>query len=287
MTDFDIEDEEPIRRLNRDLLKAAQDLAPAEVRYIVDGYYAIQEYRKSANNQARSAQEREEPTLLLDWLAHEAETIEGQIKRAMQAWVTAPNQRARHWASAQKGIGPVLAAGLFAHFDIERAPTAGHFWSFAGLNPEQVWRKGEKRPWNASLKTLCWKVGDSFVKVSGRPDAVYGQAYRERKQFELEQDAAYAHRDQATTALQRPKLTDNQRQYYDEGRLPPGRLDLRARRWAVKLFLSHLHHVMYEEHYGTPPPFPYVINQMGHTHYLGPKRDGPAISRNRREYRQS
>lgn len=171
----------------------------------------------------------------------------------------------------QKGIGPVLAAGLLAHLDITRAPTAASCRSFAGLNPTVKWEKGQRRPWNATLKTLCWRVGDSFVKVSNRDDATYGQAYRQRKLQEVERSEGGLFADQATISLERPKLSTLQHAAYDAGKLPAGRLDLRARRWAVKLFLAHLHAVMFEDTYGTPPPMPYVIEQLGHVHYLGPE----------------
>ena len=43
-----------------------------------------------------------------------------------------------------------------------------------------------------------------------------------------------------------------------------------AKRWAVKIFLAHLHHVMYVEHYGAEPPKPYAIDILGHGHMIGP-----------------
>jgi hypothetical protein len=44
---------------------------------------------------------------------------------------------------------------LLARIDIVKAPTAGHIWRYAGLDPTVRWNKGEKRPWNAGLKVLC------------------------------------------------------------------------------------------------------------------------------------
>jgi hypothetical protein len=44
------------------------------------------------------------------------------------------------------------------------------------------------------------------------------------------------------------------------------RLDLRARRYAVKLFLSGYHEAAYRLHYGTVPPEPYAIDILGHAH---------------------
>jgi hypothetical protein len=47
-------------------------------------------------------------------------------------------------------------------------------------------------------------------------------------------------------------------------------LHARAKRYAVKLFLAHLHEVWYREHYKTAPPIPYPIAHLGHAHYIAP-----------------
>ena len=53
--------------------------------------------------------------------------------------------------------------------------------------------------------------------------------------------------------------------------LPPAHIHARAKRYAVKLFLSHWHHVAYMIEYdGQEPPKPYILNQDGHTHFLAP-----------------
>ena len=59
--------------------------------------------------------------------------------------------------------------------------------------------------------------------------------------------------------------------------LPPGRIHARARRYAVKLFVSHLHHVMYEAEFGTPPPKPYIFTRPEHTHFIAPPEPYPSI----------
>jgi hypothetical protein len=53
-----------------------------------------------------------------------------------------------------------------------------------------VGAKGQKRPHNAKLKVLCWKIGDSFVKQQSRENDVYGKVYGERKRLELERNDA-------------------------------------------------------------------------------------------------
>ena len=57
--------------------------------------------------------------------------------------------------------------------------------------------------------------------------------------------------------------------------LPPAHIDMRARRYAVKLFLSHLQECWYREVYDCDPPAPYAITQGGHAHYIAPPQIRP------------
>lgn len=240
-------------------------------RWLVDYYYSIQGFRIQAQGQIRAiTQGADEGTFLIgEQLLGDTSDIEKRIRKALDAYTDqlVPSR----WAKSICGIGPVIAAGLAAHIDIEKAPTAGHIWRFAGLDPTVKWEKGHRRPWNASLKVLCWKLGDSFVKVSGREADVYGKVYRARKELEVERNEAGMFADTAKEALETRHFKDvGTRQIYETGKLPAGRLDLRARRYAVKLFLSHYQWVAYEDHYGEPPPKPYVIEHLGHAHFIAP-----------------
>ena len=127
-----------------------------------------------------------------------------------------------------------------------------------------------KRPWNASLKTLCWKIGESFVKVSNNPDDFYGHLYPERKVQEETRNQAGQYADQAAAKLEKFKIGRGTDAYkaYSTGFLPPAHIHSRAERWTVKLFLSHYHAVAYEVHYGTPAPKPYVFDHLGHQRFI-------------------
>lgn len=254
-------------RLTKDLKEAAITLSDDEARYLVDYYYICQEDRKRASNQERALSETTEPHQLISWLKGETGTLEKQIARALDAY--SASKPIGDWARSVCGIGPIISAGLMAHIDIEKAPTAGHIWRFAGLDPTNKWEKGKKRPWNASLKTLCWKIGESFVKVSGNDNDIYGKVYAKRKELEIQRNEAGEFSDQAKAVLESVP-GHAQKAIYKEGKLPPGHLHARAKRYAVKLFLSHWHHKAYEFHYGNPPPFPYPIAILGHAHYVPP-----------------
>jgi Transposase IS116/IS110/IS902 family len=257
-------------RLSRDLKKAAGQLTAGQARYLVDTYYQVQQFRITAAHESRQAVEAQEPTEFLAWVSRVTKRLEGSLQAALKAY--AEEQVPGRWAMSIVGIGPVLAAGLLAHIDIEKAKTAGAIWRFAGLDPTVTWNKGEKRPWNASLKVLCWKIGESFVKVKGREGAIYGQLYEHRKALELEKNARGEYGSQAAHMLSAKKWRKEtiSRAAYEEGKLPQGHVHARAKRWAVKLFLAHYHHVAYEVRFGQPPPMPYVISILGHGDYVGP-----------------
>ena len=260
---------EGIERLRKDIRKATE-LGRDEARFLVDAYYTTQENRIRASHQARSLAQGEEPNAVVAWLLDQQWTLEREIRQVLDDFSSRSNPGV--WAKSVCGIGPVIAAGLLCHIDIEQAPTVGHIWRFAGLDPTVEWKKKERRPWNADLKRLCWLIGESFVKVSGRESDVYGKVYLARKEQEVAKNEAGMFADQAAQALATKKWRDDTqaKAHYDAGKLPPGRIHSRAKRYATKLFLSHLHHTMYEDHFGTPPPKPYVVTHLGHAHYIPP-----------------
>jgi hypothetical protein len=254
-------------RLPKDLRAAAATLADNEVRYLVDTYYQLQEFRKATHNQVRAVTDTEEPHATLGWFGDQFDLLEKQVRGALDTYSAADPLSA--WARVNVGVGPVIAAGLRAHIDIEKAPTVGHIWRFAGLDPTVRWEKGQKRPWNASLKTLCWKLGDSFTKFSGRDDCFYGGLYRHRKEFEVNRDVEDGNAETAKRTLEERRIQDKAtRAIYESGHLPAGRLDLRARRWAVKLFLAAYHQAGWRLAYGEDPVKPYVIEHLNHAHLV-------------------
>ncbi len=324
-----------VQKLSRDLAMSAVSLSDDEARFLVDAYYMMQDNRIRTAGQIRSMSSTGEPHAVLAWLLGENEVLEKQVARALDKYSAA--SPVGEWARSQKGIGPIIAAGLLAHIDITKCPTAGHIWSFAGLDPRVKWhsaadiaqmakdagkdidqviasvaakigrspgnilrlaqtfaRKRSKeegediavveitredalralktRPWNASLKTLCWKIGESFVKVSGDENAFYGQLYRKRKLQELADNDVGKFAAQAAAKLENFNIGKGTDAYkaYAAGRLPPAHIHARAKRYAVKMFLSHLHDVWYREHFEEAPPKPFAIAMLGHAHYIEP-----------------
>ncbi len=351
-----------IERLDRETRNQAADMSITEARYFVDAYYQQQEYRKAVENQIRAATEAGEMTGPLKWYGERTAEMESRIKSILAAWVK--GRDLGRWCDSVTGIGPVIGAGLMAHIDITKTPTAGGIWRFAGLDHTQRWLGTEKakkavseyaakhgdlnlvipmlaeyigtrpetlrrlatsdnkgkpikltkeslskaaarRPWNATLKTLCWKIGESFVKVAARENDLYGGLYLKRKAQEIEANERGDFAGQAKSKLETtkigktteaylwyagcltPELAAGLREMPAEKRgaalkqvagkpgsgvpmLPPAHIHARAKRWAVKLFLAHYHHMAYRIEYGCEPPKPYVIEHLGHVHEIKP-----------------
>ena len=330
--------------LNRDLLEVTFTMSAQEARFLVDLYYQIQDERKRAAGQIRATTASGEPNDLLKFFFGRWEKLENDIKKALDRY--SKNHPACIWMCENVlGIAGVLSVGLVAHFDIKKAPTVGHFWNFAGLNPAVEWegKKGaeaafkecdgdpdkiaamtgrkpaqmrewaalgkkkflanlSKPPYNKKLKMLCWKIGESFLKLHNNPKSYYGKVYFNRMIMEWTNNAAGKFADQAknsragdTTATanwtegrykgsdvaklipqiinhellpsKMPEMLERVGKGEGTRMLCPGQILARSKRYAVKRFLAHLHEVWYMKEFGKDPPNPYPIAHLGHAHW--------------------
>ena len=260
-----------LKELTQDL-RAAQKMTKQEARYLVDMYYQMQDYRIQSHNQVRQAatDPEVEPNAALRAMAENMEIMEKNIRYALDKYTD--SLPIGQWLKSICGIGPVCAAGLIAHIDIAKVQTAGQIHAFAGLDPTKEWKKGEKRPHNAKLKCLCWKIGQSFVKVSGNDKDIYGHIIKERKAYEQAKNEAGEYADQAAAMLKKKAFgaETDARKWYEQGMLPPAHIQRRAERYGVKIFLSHLFEVWYEMEHGKKPPAPFAIAILNHAHYIAP-----------------
>lgn len=264
--EIDVDPKLLVKLARKDLKAAVLKLSKSDIRFLVDYYYTMQEHRISVGNQVRSL--GDEPNVLLSHLFGETQNVEKTIKSALDIYTD--HEPVGNWLKSIYGIGPVISAGFLCHIDITKAPTLGHILSFAGWEPDIKWEKGQKRPWNAKLKALCWKAGESFVKLSKKEECFYGRLLVKRKMQEVNNNEAGLYKEQALARVGTVGKTTDAYKYYSEGKLPPAHIHARARRYAVKILLSHLHTIMYWNEYKTAPPVPYAMAHRGHVDYIPP-----------------
>lgn len=348
-----------LKLLDKDTKVAARQLDRSGARPLVYTYYRTQKLRIVLGNQIAALVRSGSNSAVLRHFYDQYRAQERQMVQVLGAWAKGSDEHPNvpgNWLLGQKGIGPVLAAGILAYIDITRAPVVGHIWRFAGLDPTAVWinkadlrkklneqsfdfgqpitqdaimqvaevvnRKwynlmktaipretlaehseteprdlmhtitmdsllsaASLRPHSAEFKVIMWRVGDSFVKTSTnsedgkRKAGYYGMMYRQRKQWAVAKNERGGYRELAAQTLVERNIQDKKtRATYESGKLPDGRIELMSRRYAEKLLLSHLHHVMYKDHYGVEPPKPYPIAYLGHVHYLPPPESETAVA---------
>lgn len=257
-----------VDKVGRDLDKSISTLSIDEIRYLVGAYYQMQRQRIRAGNQVFALSNSQTPHEIFAWYQSNTLQLEKYILKVLDHY--GDSRVTGRWAKSIRGIGPVIAAALEAHIDIEKALKVSALWAFAGLDPTRVWGKGEKRPWNAELKVACWKAGESFVKVSGHPRSFYGKLYRERKVQEIIRNTNLEFKDQAEAILAAKRIGKDTEAYkvYSIGMLPAAHIHARAKRYAVKIFLSHWHQVAYRERFGEEAPKPWVIAHGGHVDFI-------------------
>lgn len=233
-----LELQEQVSKLNKQLKKDATNLSKSDLRFFVDMYYQIQRHRIRAGLQVKAAKrDGEEPNPILIWLDDNFKKLENYVKNVLDLYTSA--HPVGRWAKSIPGIGPVTAAGLLAFIDIEKAPTVGHIWRYAGLDPTLEWGPGQKRPYNARLKTICYHISAGFVRNKNRANFLYGEIYEKRKEYESEKNEWGDYREQAEQILKKRRIGQDTEAYkwYIQGKLPPAHIDARARRYTVKLFL--------------------------------------------------
>lgn len=146
---------EPITRIKRDIMSASKLISDNEARFLVDTYYQVQQFRIASAAQVRQLDGNGEPNDFLSWTLSTFEYTEKQIKNALDKYTD--QIVIGRWAKSIPGIGPVLAAGLSAYIDIERAPTAGAIWRYAGLDATSKWHGREA---SAELVKTAFEVED-------------------------------------------------------------------------------------------------------------------------------
>jgi hypothetical protein len=115
--------------------------------------------------------------------------------------------------------------------------------------------KGTLSDYNDELKSLCYKLGDQFIKQG----EIYRELYDKAKE-------TYMVRDDLIKEMESKK---GKKTKFGETK-GTAHINNMARRFAVKIFLEHLWRV-WRESEGLEAPMPYPISILGHADYIPPK----------------
>ena len=247
------------------------------VRYLVDTYYQRQEGRKATANQLLASSESQEPNVLLQYLTIQDLLCEETIHGALDSWCQIDPAAA--WFREARGIGPVISAALCAYIDLDKAKTPSAVWRFFGLDPTAIWKPKCRRPWCHDAKLLAFRMGRVFQFAKSDEKCLYGQIYRKAFDREVARNESGEHEQLCKDELQKrgEKMSENQRSYYEKGRIPDQRVILRAMRKAVKVALAHFWTGAMMIKTGKPQLPVYIIGREGHTHEILPPQGWPKI----------
>lgn len=117
-----------------------------------------------------------------------------------------------------------------------------------------------KPPFNRELKKLCYNIGQCLIKNSNKEDSLYGRLYKERKAYETLKNENLDYADQAAALLKENNYKDKEtKETLESGKLTKGHINMRAMRYAVKMFLSHYYEMWYLSENGSTPRTPWVL----------------------------
>lgn len=195
------------------------------------------------------------------------------------------------WLQNIKGISSVLAGNLVKNFGYcEDYKYVSSLWRHTGYDPDGAKGrvKGNEIHYNPKLKTLMWKVSDSFVK---QRTPVYRKIYDEEKirqsKTRYTVESTDKNRivgdilDETVGKIKkgtRIKL-DNYKKFMKNAtengktqvkiRLSDGHIDARAKRKMVKIFMQH-YWMIGRQLKGLEIGLPYPHEKLGHKSFIQP-----------------
>lgn len=260
---------------------------------VVQAREEIQRMRMRLNNRVLAGQrEMDDPSLIpgnLAGLPEQVEIWEGKLTEDLETLMKDAQPIAIQ-AMAVPGVGPTTIARILAEIDIYLAEYPSSLHKFAGFAPgfdkmrkgeldEETGRRkrGNKRAYNARLKTACRVQADSLMKMgigAIKKAAFPGLEADERK----ERWDALSPRQKHNLALKHGRdlyardYLKRRVQTEDRG-WTNDHIHSDALRIMIKLFLSHLWE-RWRMLEGLPTERPYIVNGSNGHNYIAPEERG-------------
>jgi len=153
-----------------------------------------------------------------------------------------------------KGISAILSANLIKEFGYcENAQYISSLWKYCGMHVNDgqapVRKKGEKLEFDARLRTMVWKISDSFVK---QRTPFYRKIYDKEKKKQVKMLDGFLEglskedlkkfnklKKEKSDGTKRKKMRDFVSKVDPKAPVSLMNAELRARRKMVKIFLAH------------------------------------------------
>ena len=167
------------------------------IKMLVNLHYQMQDMRKALREQIRAIypdyNEKQDyennkdvsiaNVFILDWLLKNFAIIEAGTSKFLE--LTCNSTEVGRWLIQIKGIGPALAAGCLAYFDVEGRQYASQFISYAGLNDNNrpwIGRKGAEgvaKEVFGDAKTITDEMVATFATKTQWKYSYFHEAYNE------------------------------------------------------------------------------------------------------------
>ncbi len=242
--------------------KVVKEQKPFE--FLINAVLAIEKLRVAAQVRQTHLKLRGRQDVETDELLVRIKDLEdyadGRVAKMIQSHPAYP------WFSRVKGVGRENIGKVVGLVDIHKANTISALWQFAGYGvsdgkaPKKV-KNGGKLKYNSKLRSMCWRLGTSLMKGSGK---FY--------EFYCAEKAKYMQRyaQQGVKVVPANKLPQKDGKFYEpEGIISEGHVHNQALRKMIKLFLACLW-LVWREAEGLPTRAPYSAEYQGHTHIISP-----------------
>lgn len=219
------------------------------IRELISAYYDMENISEKYKNRSKTISKLDSPNDLLKLYREQIRNNKYSLAYIFKNY--ANNFISGKWTLSQYGIKPVHAATLLAYVDVTKSPTVNSLWRYSGLDPNY----NKNNNWNNELKFMSNKLGEIFQSLQDNTQSIYGQLYSVDLERRISKNDLKEYAEKAEQILQSKHVDKNSTEYecLTEGYLSINHIEAQAKRFAVKIFLSHYHAIAYQENYGVKP----------------------------------
>lgn len=255
-------------------LNNIHDYTPDELKYIMHSYSSLLTVKRYQTNKMKSIL-RQSRNISFDFgmLFLPVEQMLNSYKYIFDIYSN--SSVTGRWLKSIKFFGSLGVFVLMSyggeHIKSGRFKTAGALWHYYGLTPSYSIKervlKYKKMP--KSMREYLFYLRYS---IKYKDMSIYSDIYRMRLTYEIQRNESGGNapylENYAKVASVGRDIPENLKKFIQEGKMPVYFLTNRATKYAVKVFLSHFHHVLYYETFKKLPPKPYVLDHISKSHEM-------------------